>query len=132
MNELKATVTGVKSIDNLTVASFDAAGTPLRMMALGLSPLPQPGSAVTLGFKSSHVALAKAISGEFSISNRLPCTIVSMKKGELLCSIRLEFAGTPVESIITMESARAMQLEAGDEVTALVKASELAILELEA
>jgi molybdopterin-binding protein len=132
MNTLNAAVTDVKSIDNLTVVSFDAAGIPLRMMALGLSPLPQIGSAVTLGFKSSHVALAKTISGEFSISNRLPCTIVSMNEGELLCSIRLGFAGTPIESIITLDSSRAMQLAVGSEVTALIKASELFILELNA
>lgn len=130
MNHIQASVTEVKSIDNLTVVSFDAHTTAMRMMALGMSIPLKSKSRVILGVKASHVSIAKNIQGELSISNTLLTKVESFNKGELLCSVKLRFHDALIESIITMDSAIAMNLQAGDSVVALIKSSDLSILEI--
>ncbi|MCJ7766073.1 MAG: TOBE domain-containing protein, partial [Thiovulaceae bacterium] len=57
-------------------------------------------------------------------------TIERIDMGELLCSIKFYFSGHLLESIITGDSALRMQLAVGDTVVALIKSSELSILEV--
>lgn len=130
MNQIPATVTQIRSIDNLTVVGFESFGVQMRMMALGMNALIEPKSRVILGAKASHVSLAKNLQGDLSISNRLEAKVESLKRGELLCSVKLRFHGTLIESIITMDSAEAMRLQEGDTVLALIKSSELSIVEV--
>jgi molybdopterin-binding protein len=132
MNRIGAVVTGIETHDGLTVVTFDASGEPMRMMALELQRPLEQGQGVRLGVKASNIAVAKSLEGELSISNRLPVVVERIERGELLASVIVDFHGTPVESIITRDSCDRMQLQPGDSVTALVKASELSILEVEA
>ena len=131
MNRIGATVKSVESVDNITIVSFEAAGQPMRMMALALNAPLQPGSRVTLGVKASHVSLAKDLGGMLSISNRLNVTVEKVDNGALLCSVKVRLGETLIESIITRESSERMNLRAGDRVTTLIKASELSILSIE-
>ena len=128
MNRIEARITHIEQTDNITILSFDAQGRAMRMMALGLNLPVRNGTAVILGFKASHVALAKALNGSLSISNRLDAVIESVETGALLCSVRLRVGLTSIESIITRESAEHMGLRAGDSVTALIKASDVSIV----
>jgi len=100
------------------------------MMALGLNLPLRVGTHVILGFKASHVSLAKELTGSFSISNRIQAVIETVETGALLCSVRLRVGPTFIESIITRESADRMELKAGDAVTALVKASDVSVVEI--
>ena len=128
MNRIEATVTEIERHDNISIVSFDADGQPMRMMALGLSLPVKNGTRVILGAKASHVALSKYLIGDISISNRLEARIESVETGTLLCSVMLRVGRTVMESIITRESAEKLELRAGDEVTALIKASDLSIV----
>ena len=130
MNHIDAKVIMIEKKDNITLVSFSAQKQNLKMMSLGLNTPIKEGSPVTLGVKATSIALAKNLSGEISMSNQLPCTIVSLNKGELLCSITLRFGDALIESITTLKSASTMNLELEDEVIALIKASELSILEV--
>lgn len=130
MNQIPATVTQIRQIDNLTVVGFESSGIPMRMMSLGMNTPIRIGSEVILGMKASNVALAKQLQGDLSISNKLETTVKSIRQGELLCSVKLDFNGSIIESIITMDSARSMQLDIGDRVLALIKSSELAIIKV--
>ena len=65
-----------------------------------------------------------------SYSNKLNCVIQSLENGELLCCIHLKIFDTILESIITVNSSKKMNLKAGDNVTAFIKASELSISEI--
>lgn len=132
MNRIIASVTAIKSVDNITVVSFESNGQPMRMMALELDKTLTPGSRVTLGVKASNISLAKAFEGMLSISNRLDVTVEEVKNGALLCSVKLRFGDALLESVITRESSQRMDLKAGDRVTALIKASELSVLEMHA
>jgi len=130
MNRIDATVTAIESFENITIVSFEAAGQPMRMMALELNSRLGIGSKVTLGVKASNISIAKEMSSMVSISNQLSVTIESVNNGRLLSSIKFSFAGSLIESIITRESALRMNLQAGLKIIALIKSSELSILEI--
>ncbi|RLC45308.1 MAG: transporter [Candidatus Cloacimonadota bacterium] len=100
------------------------------MMSLDLSKDIEVGKKVSLNIKPTFVAIGKNFSGELSYSNKINSIIDSIEYGELLCSIKLSSAESIFESIITVESASRMNLKVGDEVIALIKASELSISEI--
>lgn len=87
-----------------------------------------PGTAVTLMFKETEVALAKNLSGLLSMRNRIPAIVTGVEHGRLLTRVRLQFDGHALESVITTRSAHALQLAAGDSVEGLVKANEMTLL----
>ena len=130
MNRLSAVVTDIVGEQNLHIISFDFQGISLSMMGLDLPFGLHVGSSVVLGAKPSHIAIAKNLSGELSYSNQLEATIANIENGKLLSSIILHVKGVSLQSFITCKSSLRMNLQAGDEVKLLIKASELFILEV--
>jgi molybdopterin-binding protein len=101
------------------------------MMSLDISEDIKVDSTVKLSIKPSYVAIGKGKLGDISYSNQLKAVVDSIKSGKLLShiSLRLEDS-TILESVITKESANRLGIKEGDEVTALIKASEVSISEL--
>ena len=130
MSNLIATVSSIQSCDSLHIVKFDLNGHTLSMMSLDLSEKITLGTKVILAIKPSHIAIAKEFSGEVSYSNQLETTIVSCENGQLLSSVKLLFVDTTLESIITVNSSKKMNLKKGDKVTAFIKASEVSISEV--
>ena len=130
MSSLIATVTNIDNCDSLHIVKFDCKGQTLSMMSLDLSDDIQVGTKVKLAVKPSHIAIAKNFSGEVSYSNKLETTIETIENGQLLSSVKLSFVDTTLESIITVNSSKKMDLKVGDKVTALIKASEVSINEI--
>ena len=129
MNTLKAQVTQIDSMDNLTIVKFDYEGTALSMMSLGLKDV-KVGSQVILSINASHIAIGKDLKGDISLSNRFDCVIKALDKGKLLSSLKLSINDDSLSSIITTSSVNRLNLNVGDEVQALVKASEISIKEV--
>ncbi|MBU1642990.1 TOBE domain-containing protein [bacterium] len=130
MNRLSATITDIKSVDSINVVSFDVAKRTMKMMSLELNEALVVGSKVLLGAKATNIALAKEANPMLSISNQLDVTIARIDMGALLCSVKFDFGGHLLESIITRDSALKMQLTVGDTIVALIKSSELSIVEV--
>lgn len=130
MSDFIATVSKIENCDSLNIVSFDYKGHTLSMMSLDINSEINIGSKVKLIAKPSHIAIAKEFSGDISYSNQLSSTITSIENGQLLSSIKLNFFDTILESIITLNSSKKMNLKVGDRVTALIKASELSISEI--
>ena len=129
MNTLKAKVTQIDSMDNLTIVKFDYEGTALSMMSLGLKDV-KVGSLVLLSINASHIAIGKDLKGDISLSNRFDCVIKALDKGKLLSSLKLSINDDCLSSIITTSSVNRLNLNVGDGVKALVKASEISIKEV--
>ncbi|MFA6196047.1 MAG: TOBE domain-containing protein [Sulfurimonas sp.] len=129
MNQISATVTKIESFENITIVSFFAFNQPLKMMSLEINKEVQVGSLVTLGVKASSVSLAKNLESALSISNQLETTIKGVNNGSLLTSVKLHFGDVILESIITLESSKRLALHENDEIIALIKSSDLSILE---
>lgn len=130
MSQIKAIITHIETVDNLNIVKFDFNGQPLKMMSLGLSDDIAVGKEVVLGIKPTHIAIGKEFSGFLSYSNHIKSKIISCEHGKLLSSIKLSAQDIVLESIITLESALSMDLKVEDEVTMMIKASELSILEV--
>lgn len=127
MSFLSAKILRIQSYENLNIVSFESYGLTLKMMSLDLSDAMIVGTNVLLNIKATSVAIAKKFDGEISYSNQLPVIIDSIENGELLCSLKLAIGDDSIESIITVESSKRMDLQKGDEVIALLKANELSI-----
>lgn len=130
MSKLIATVKDIKNVENLNIVTFNCEANDLVMMSLELDKSIKIGKKVILGAKPSSVAIAKDFSGMVSYSNQLKSKIRKITKGELLCSLEIKFKDFLLESIITTNSLKKMDLKEDDEITVFIKASELSILEV--
>ena len=127
MNLITATIRDIKKHQNISALRFDALGFELGMVALEIDETLQIGAVVNLKAKATNIALAKEINRQLSISNQLKGRVVEINHGEILCSVKLKVQETTLESIITEHSAIAMNINIGDTIVALIKASDISI-----
>lgn len=125
-----ARVKDIKTKDNLNIVEFDFNGLTLKMMSLDLNDDVKIGKKVELSVKPSNISIAKNLIGEISLSNQIVATIQSLENGQLLTSVILKINDTLLESIITVDSSKRMNLQIGEVVTILIKASNLSIGEV--
>ena len=130
MSQLVATIKKINSVDNLNIVEFDFNGLTLKMMSLDLNDDVKIGKKVELSVKPSNISIAKNLIGEISLSNQIVATIQSLENGQLLTSVILKINDTLLESIITVDSSKRMNLQKDDIVTILIKASDLSIEEI--
>ena len=130
MSQLVATIKKINSIDSLNIVEFDFNGLTLKMMSLDLNDDVKIGKKVELSVKPSNISIAKNLIGEISLSNQIVATIQSLENGQLLTSVILKINDTLLESIITVDSSKRMNLQIGEVVTILIKASNLSIGEV--
>ena len=130
MSQLVATIKKINSIDNLNIVEFDFHGLTLKMMSLDLNADIQVGKKVKLSVKPTNISIAKNLIGEISLSNQIVATIENLENGQLLSSVSLKVHNTILESIITVDSSKRMNLQIGESVTILIKASNLSIGEV--
>lgn len=88
----------------------------------------QVGNTIDLVFKETEVSLAKNLSGQISLRNRMACLILKIERGELLSRVFLKFQDYTLSSAITTRSVDSLNLNIGDEVEALVKANEVSLM----
>lgn len=125
MNRIRATVTGIESSENLHRLSLSAGDQIFMVITLELADDYTVGAPVEIRFKPVHVALAKEISGEISIANRVQATVLEMQSGKILVDMLLESNVGAFYALTTVEAVKRMRLAVGDSVTALMKASDL-------
>ncbi|MCW8798567.1 MAG: TOBE domain-containing protein [Prosthecochloris sp.] len=125
MNNIRAVVTNIEGNVQLHRISLDAGGEHFVVITLELADEYSIGADVHITFKSTHVALAKEMSGEVSISNRIPCRVVSVKKSPVLTEVLLDSRAGRFYCLTTTAAAERLDLREGDLVTALMKASDL-------
>ena len=130
MSQFVATIKKINSIDNLNIVEFDFHGLTLKMMSLDLNADVQVGKKVKLSVKPTNISIAKNLIGEISLSNQIVATIENLENGQLLSSVSLKVHNTLLESIITVDSLKRMNLQIGEVVTILIKASNLSIEEV--
>jgi len=131
MNRITATIEAIDIYDGISIISFMAEGQQMKMMALEIDETLKPGSKVILGAKASNIALAKSPLGlgTMSISNQLSVVIEHIDHGKLLSSVKFLLGSQRLESIITFDSSKRIGLREGESAVALIKSSEVSILE---
>ena len=83
---------------------------------------------IDIVFKETEVSLAKNLSGQISLRNRMQCVVLKIDKGELLSRVFLKFQDYTLSSAITTRSVDSLNLNIGDEVEALVKSNEVSLM----
>lgn len=130
MNYIRARVSNIQNSGALHLVDFIAESQTIQMMSLELNKKVQIDSELILAVKSTNIALSRDISSTLSISNQLQVKIKDISHGELLSSVKFEFVGSLMESIITKESALKMDIKIDETFIALIGANEISISEL--
>lgn len=131
MSDLVATVTAIESVERLHRVRCLCSTIELSLITLELGEDVFPGTKVKLTVKPSHVGIGKQISGELSFSNLLDAKILSVENGQLLSRLILEIdEAMQLESVITKNSVEKMDLKEGEKVIAIIKASDLGVIEV--
>ncbi|MBA1432142.1 MAG: TOBE domain-containing protein [Epsilonproteobacteria bacterium] len=130
MNKISAAVVNIQNVQNLTQVTFTTATHELKMIGLELPQQIEANTKVTLTCKATNIAIAKTSDMLLSFSNQLHVTVKKIEMGALLCALELSFESITLESIITADSAKRMNLQLGESVVALIKSSDLSIAEV--
>ena len=64
---------------------------------------------------------------KLSTRNQIRATVTSVSQGEAIANVEMDAGGQRLVASITVEAARELGLQAGREVTALVKASDVMV-----
>lgn len=125
MNQLAGVITSVCSSEgiHLIEAQVGDVCCAATLTGDGVTRHWEAGQSVRLAFRELEVSLAKDLNGQISIRNLLPCHVTAVMHGEVLTRVQLAFSGQTLHSVITRNSAQRLKLAAGDQVTALIKAS---------
>lgn len=129
MNQLKGHITNLKSFEGLILLEIEVADTVIKSIIIDDTDKTafSVGKTVNILFKETELIISKENTELISLQNQFNCTIVSIKKGELLSQIKLKFKKIELNSIITTDSVDKLKLTIRDQVTALVKTNEIMV-----
>ncbi len=83
------------------------------------------GDTISALIKGTDIMLAKSFSGMLSARNRAKGIVRQIIQGDILSKILVESQGDMLHAIITNTSLKDLDIRCGDEVTAIVKSTEL-------
>ncbi len=130
LNTLKATIHQVETDGYVSLVTVQTEGETFTALTNALpqnTSWLQKGNAINLEFKAADMAIAKLFSGAVSIRNYFKATITAIEAGEILTEVTLDYKGHTLYSVITNAAANALNLNEGDEVTGLVKSTEITV-----
>lgn len=131
MNRLKGQIVAIDSNSHMSlvdVAVGDDVFTATLLETPETADYLKVGNKVTLLFKETEVALAKDLSGLISLRNRVPVVVRNIERGGILSAVTLDYAGKALMSVITTRAVERLQLAVGEQIEALVKANEIALM----
>jgi len=133
MNKLRGRITHIESNDHVSLVDVEVMGDSFTATLLETpddAAYLKIGNAVEVLFKETEVSLAKELSGLISLRNRMDTKVKLVRGGVILSEVVLDYRGQQISSIITTRSIKRMDIKAGDEVEALVKANEVTLMEV--
>ncbi len=83
------------------------------------------GDSITVLIKGTDVMLAKSFSGMISARNRISGIVKQIIEGDVVSKVFVESQDEMLHAIITNTSLEEMDIKEGNEVTAIVKSTEL-------
>jgi molybdate transport system regulatory protein len=122
----------VMNSGGIIMVDMEAAG--LQMTALLIDAPHNPGwlikgNLIYAVFKETEVSIAKDFSGKISLRNKIPCRVSQVERGDLMSIVHMSFMDFKIQSAITTRSVDMLELKKGDEVTAMIKANEITLMQ---
>lgn len=134
MNQLNAVIKSIATENNISLVVTQAAGIEFWALVIDnpqTASYLQEGKPISLVFKENAVAIGKEVSGMLTVRNRIPCTISRIDMGNVLSSIQLDCRGHVFSAVITTHSVKELNLTVGDSVEALIKTTDISLLQPE-
>lgn len=131
MNKLPGEIIQIQQSGAILLVDADVNGQVFSALLIESPSRPewlQVGNTIDLIFKETEVSLAKNLSGQISLRNRMACLVLKIERGELLSRVFLKFQDYTLSSAITTRSVDSLNLNIGDKVEALVKANEVSLM----
>lgn len=134
MNLLRGRILEIQSDGHISLVDVAIAGDTFTAILLE-SPQSAPylaiGKEVKVLFKETEVSLAKELSGRISLRNCIQARVVQIRDGVILSEVVLDYGGKVLSSIITSRAVKRLDLGEGDQVSALIKANEVSLMEVD-
>ncbi len=130
MNKLPGKIIAIEAYGSVAIVDVQVGAHQFTATLLGAVDYLETwktGQVVSLLFKETEVALAKNLSGQISLRNRMASTITAIEYGQLLTRVLINMDGFELSSVITTRSARSLALAVGDQVEGLVKSNEMSL-----
>ena len=132
MNRIDVKITDINTSGGVILVDMEANNFPMSALLIDIEDNPEwlkRGNTLKVVFKESEVSIAKNLSGNISLRNKLPCIVKDIERGKLLSVVILDFKGKTIHAAITSRSVDSLELKPGNEVLALIKANELALMQ---
>ncbi len=130
MNILSGNITSIQGSESLSLVKIAVENTIFTSIIIDTPESNvyfKIGKVVKIYFKETEVIIAKNEPLNISIQNKIPCTIISMKLGEILTELHLRFGEFNIKSLITTNALKTLNLKNGDAVLALIKTNEISL-----
>ena len=132
MNRIEVIIKQVMNSGGIIMVDMEAPGLELTALLIDAPHNPdwlKQGNRVFAVFKETEVSIAKDFSGKISLRNKIPCTIIRIERGELMSIIHMQYRNCLLQSAITTRSVDMLELVNGNEVTAMIKANEITLMQ---
>ena len=132
MNTLEGKITTIKNKGSLSIVEVDVSGILFNTIIIE-SPKTasylKEGNAIKLIFKETEVVVGKGVNHPISIQNQAIGKIEKIEKGELLSKLKIDISIGKVIAIITTDALHILKLELGEQVTTMIKTTEIMLSE---
>jgi molybdate transport system regulatory protein len=132
MNRIEVIIKQVMNSGGIVMVDMEAVGLTLTSLLIDTPNTPgwlKQGNLIYAVFKETEVSIAKNFSGKISLRNKIPCSVSHIERGELMSIIHLTHNNCQLQSAITTRSVDMLELKSGDEVTAMIKANEITLMQ---
>ncbi|MBU1217108.1 TOBE domain-containing protein [bacterium] len=127
MNQIKAKVIRINATDIVTYIDVQSADTEIRLIKSKAPLWLCEGDTIHCNFNEASVCVSKDCPGKVSIENRVPATLVEVRKSDSLCELTFESDVGKIVSLITMEAFEDLELELGCQATMLLRGIDISV-----
>lgn len=120
MNKLVGEVKKIKKMDIVTYIDVGIAQSSVRLIKHKVPIWLSVGDRVSCQFQEVSVCVSKECPGKVSIENRIPSTLIDVRKSESLCELTFQSDIGKVVSLITTDAFESLALEKDCEATMLL------------
>jgi molybdopterin-binding protein len=131
MNRIEGKILEIMATEGVSLVKCEASAEKLIMIALELPTDVCTNANVQLGIKATHIMLSRKRITHSTVSNQIPVIIQNINEGNILSSVKLDFKGTLLESIVPKYALSMLNLKQGEPAFAVFQASELSIIKVE-